>query len=261
MVKRKTRAQFQLYTRHTLCNAPPRYEEEAFFAVHRPALFAAFHWLYDDITNLTPSTQSATCGGLYPFEVALDTTEHPFERELCSRTFLLAPEFPHAADAYAEEPMGDLIPFPRKEHVNYRFSRLHDNSIPEPRPGSRLSRPYQLQTSTNRGIDSAPRSKPPKSNARFRRDRPALCPCTRAAGRTLPVELCGQTRRVHFGYTHTPVDFFLLARRQDLPRSGTRCSQQSCREALHECPVCSQQSRCRIEDCGVAICHLGGERQ
>ncbi len=52
-------------------------------------------------------------GGLYPYEVALDTTEHPFERELCSRTFLLAPEFPLAADAYAEEPMGDLIPFPR----------------------------------------------------------------------------------------------------------------------------------------------------
>lgn len=100
------------------------------------------------ITNLTPSTQKRDPGGLYPFEVALDTTERRIREETLQPYVLIGPQsFPMQPTLMLKNRWETLIPIsPDKEHVNYRFKFDYKyNSIPEPRPGSRLSRPYQLQ--------------------------------------------------------------------------------------------------------------------
>jgi hypothetical protein len=100
------------------------------------------------VTNLTPSTQKRNPSGLYPFEVALDT------REQCIRQETLKPYVLIGAQIYAMQPTLSIknrwetvVPIPaNNEYVNYRFKFDYDyRSIPTSQPGSKLSRPFQLQ--------------------------------------------------------------------------------------------------------------------
>lgn len=99
------------------------------------------------ITNLTPSTQKRNADSLYPFEVVVDTGDHRIRDETLTPYVLIGPEaFPMQPTHMLKNRYETLIPIPPgKEYVNYRYKfDYRYNSIPEPRPQSRLSRPYQL---------------------------------------------------------------------------------------------------------------------
>ena len=100
------------------------------------------------ITNLTPSTAKRNANGLYPFEVELDT------RDRCIREETLQPYVQVGTDVYRmQQTLGlqnrweILVPIPpNREFVSYRYKFNYKvRSIPEPTPGSKLSRPFQLQ--------------------------------------------------------------------------------------------------------------------
>lgn len=100
------------------------------------------------ITNLTPSTQTRNPSSLYPFEVALDTRDRCIKREtiqpflvIGSEVFPMRPTLglPNRWETVVEVP-------PSKEYVSYRFKfDYQTRGIPEPKPGSKLSPPFQLQ--------------------------------------------------------------------------------------------------------------------
>jgi hypothetical protein len=99
------------------------------------------------ITNLTPSTQKRNADSLYPFEVAVDTPDHRIRESSLKPYVLIGPEaYPLQPTHMLKNRWETLIPIPPgKEYVNYRYKFDYQyNSIPNPRPGSRLSRPYQL---------------------------------------------------------------------------------------------------------------------
>jgi hypothetical protein len=100
------------------------------------------------ITNLTPSTERRSPNGLYPIEVELDT------REQCIKEDTLKPYVLVGAQSYPMQPTLMLknrweavVPVPGNvEYVNYRFKFDYDTrGFGNPIPGSKLSRPYQLQ--------------------------------------------------------------------------------------------------------------------
>jgi len=100
------------------------------------------------ITNLTPSTQKRTTTGLYAFEVELDTRERTIQHDSL-KPFVLV-----GTQSYAMQPTLGLknrwetvVPIPaNQEYVTYRYKFNYDYlSIPEKRPGSRLSRSFQFR--------------------------------------------------------------------------------------------------------------------
>jgi hypothetical protein len=100
------------------------------------------------ITNLTPSTQKRNANGLYPFEVVLDTRENSLRQQTLKPFVLIGTQ----AYAMQRAPMlsnrwETLVPIPaNKEFINYRYKFNYEyNCIPRPKPGSKLSPPYQLQ--------------------------------------------------------------------------------------------------------------------
>ncbi len=100
------------------------------------------------ITNLTPSTQKRNRDGLYPVEVALDTREQCIRQETLQPFVLVGPQvYPMQPTFNLKNRWETLVPVPAdKEYVNYRFKfNYQTRSIPKPKPGSKLSRPFQLQ--------------------------------------------------------------------------------------------------------------------
>jgi hypothetical protein len=148
MVKRKTRTKSKLYTRKGLCNAPAGMKKKLSLCGPLLVSLLLLAGCTTTITNLTPSTAKRSPTGLYPFEVELDT------RQYCIRRDTLAPYVVVSDQVYAMKPTLGLknrwetvVPVPAdREFVNYRFKfNYKTRSIPEPRPSSKLSRPFQLQ--------------------------------------------------------------------------------------------------------------------
>lgn len=100
------------------------------------------------ITNLTPTTHKRNANGLYPFEVALDTREHSIRRDTLQPSVVIGDHlYPMQQTLMLKNRWETLVPVPaNQEYVNYRFKfDYQSRSIPEPKPGSKMSRPFQLQ--------------------------------------------------------------------------------------------------------------------
>lgn len=100
------------------------------------------------VTNLTPSTQLRSTNSFYPFEVALDTRDRCIKRETIRPYVLVGTQvYPMRPALMIDNRWETLVEIPGdKEYVSYRYKFDYDTrSIPEPKPGSRLSRPFQLQ--------------------------------------------------------------------------------------------------------------------
>jgi hypothetical protein len=100
------------------------------------------------ITNLTPGTQKRNPSGLYPFEVALDTRKQSIRQETLRPYVLVgAQAYPMQPTLMLQNRWETLVPVPpNQEYVNYRFKFDYQyRSIPESRPSSILSQPFQLQ--------------------------------------------------------------------------------------------------------------------
>jgi hypothetical protein len=100
------------------------------------------------ITNLTPSTQKRNPNALYPIEVELDTRDATIRHESIKPYVLVGSQsYPMQQTLGLKNRWETLVPVPPdKEYVSYRFKVNYDNRrIPEARPNSRLSQPFQLQ--------------------------------------------------------------------------------------------------------------------
>lgn len=99
------------------------------------------------ITNLTPSTQKRNPQGLYPFEVVFDTLQHSVRKESLQPFVIIGDQtYPMQPTPRVDNRWETLVPITaNKEYVNYRFKFNYlYNCIPAPKPGSKLSTPYQL---------------------------------------------------------------------------------------------------------------------
>jgi hypothetical protein len=100
------------------------------------------------VTNLTPSTQKRNPGALYPFEVALDTRQHCLRRETLRPYVLIGTQiYPMQPTLLMSNRWETIAPIsPDKEYVSYRFKfDYKSRAFGAPKPGSKLSPPYQLQ--------------------------------------------------------------------------------------------------------------------
>jgi hypothetical protein len=96
---------------------------------------------------LTPSTQKRALNGLYPFEVAVDTREQRLRKETFQASVVIGPQtYPMQQTLGLANRYETLVPIsPDREYVNYRFKLDYEyKAIPESRPGSKLSPPFQL---------------------------------------------------------------------------------------------------------------------
>jgi len=99
------------------------------------------------ITNLTPSAQKRNPASLYPFEVALDTRQQSIRQETLKPYLVIGDQiYPMEHTLQIPNRWETVVPIPaNKEYINYRFKFDYDyRSIPQARPGSQLSRPFQL---------------------------------------------------------------------------------------------------------------------
>ena len=100
------------------------------------------------ITNLTPSRQVRNTTGLYPFEVAWESSQQSLRKESLKPYVVIGLEsYPMQATPMIKNRWETLVPvLADKEIVNYHFKFDYEyNAIPVPRQNSKLSRPYQLQ--------------------------------------------------------------------------------------------------------------------
>ena len=106
-----------------------------------------------NITNLTPSTQKRNANALYPFEVDFDTSERCIQHDTLKPSVVIGGQlYPMEPAMMLKDRWETLIPVsPDKEYVNYRFKFDYDyTSIPHRRPGSILSRSFQLKITDNK---------------------------------------------------------------------------------------------------------------
>lgn len=100
------------------------------------------------ITNLTPSQMPRNPQGLYPFEVAMDTTQASIKEDTIQPYVMIGLEkYPMEATPMLNNRWEALVPIPASTnnvYYWYKFDYLYD-SIPKPAESSRKSKTYQLQ--------------------------------------------------------------------------------------------------------------------
>jgi len=100
------------------------------------------------ITNLTPSQQTRSKAGLYPFEVMYECTQQSAVKETV-RAFVQVglDEYPMQRTALMNNRWETLIPVPaNQEFVNYQYKFIYEyRSMPNRKEDSKLSAPFRLQ--------------------------------------------------------------------------------------------------------------------
>ena len=100
------------------------------------------------ITNLTPNQLPRNQHNLYPFEVALETTQASIKEDSIKPYVMIGMErFPMEPTPMLKNRWEVVVPIPPTTNVvyyRYRFDYLYDR-IPEPAESSRLSKTYQLR--------------------------------------------------------------------------------------------------------------------
>lgn len=101
------------------------------------------------ITNLTPSQLPRNQQGLYPFEVAMDTTQASIKEDTIKPYVMIGLEkYPMEPTPMLKNRWEALVPIPASTNVvyyRYKFDYRYDR-IPEPGESSRLSpQTYQLR--------------------------------------------------------------------------------------------------------------------
>jgi hypothetical protein len=100
------------------------------------------------ITNLTPSRGVRSANGLYPFEVGWESNQQSLRKDSIKAYVILGPNsYPMQPTPVVENRWETLVPIPAdKKYVSYRYKFDYEyNSIPTPRPTSKLSPSYQLE--------------------------------------------------------------------------------------------------------------------
>jgi hypothetical protein len=101
------------------------------------------------ITNLTPSRLPRNASGLYPFEVAWDSSQQSLRKESIRPYVVvgLEPPYPMQPAPILKNRWETLVPIPAgQKFIHYQYKFDYDyNSIPVRRSNSKLSAPYQLE--------------------------------------------------------------------------------------------------------------------
>jgi hypothetical protein len=100
------------------------------------------------LTNLTPSQMTRNTSGLYPFEVAWDTTMRSIQEDTIKACVLVGHEsYPMQRTPKLEHRWEAFVPVPAdKVEVHYRFKFDYQYlSVPERRNNSRMTPQYQLR--------------------------------------------------------------------------------------------------------------------
>jgi hypothetical protein len=100
------------------------------------------------VTNLTPSRQKREASGLYPFAVDFGTHRREIQKETLTPYVALGNElYPMEKSPGPYNRWETFVPIPAdKKVVHYRYKfDYRFNTIPEPKPSSRLSDTYQLE--------------------------------------------------------------------------------------------------------------------
>ena len=100
------------------------------------------------ISNLTPTRQARNTTGLYPFEVAWQSSQQSLRKESIKPYVMIGMEsYPMQPTPIIKNRWETLVPIPAgKDIVNYRFKFDYEyNAIPVPRQNSKMSPSYQLQ--------------------------------------------------------------------------------------------------------------------
>ena len=100
------------------------------------------------MTNLTPSQMPRNTSGLYPFEVAWDTTQQSIQEDTLRAFVLVGNEsFPMQRTPKLNNRWEANVPVPAdKSELNYRFKFEYQYlSIPQRRGNSRTTPQYQLR--------------------------------------------------------------------------------------------------------------------
>jgi hypothetical protein len=105
------------------------------------------------VTNLTPRQQPRNPKNLYPFEVALDTTQRAIKDETIKAFVVIGPDiYPMERTPMLTNRWETLVPIPSTQnfiYYKYKFDYLY-NSIPRPQANSKLSPPYKLEIGEGR---------------------------------------------------------------------------------------------------------------
>jgi hypothetical protein len=100
------------------------------------------------ITNLTPSQLPRSQNNLYPFEVALDTTQRSIVDDTVKASVLVGLEtYPMQATPMLKNRWDTLVPIPAGTnflHYRYKFDYQY-NAVPQRRASSILSPMYTLE--------------------------------------------------------------------------------------------------------------------
>jgi hypothetical protein len=100
------------------------------------------------ITNLTPSNLPRNSNNLYPFEVALETTQASIHSESIKPYVMMGQEiYPMEPVQLLKNRWEALVPVPANTnyvYYRYKFDYAYDR-IPKPANSSRLSTTYKLE--------------------------------------------------------------------------------------------------------------------
>lgn len=100
------------------------------------------------ITNLTPSQQTRNATGLYPIEAAWESRQQSIRHDSMKPSVMVGLDsYPMRKTSLMNNRWETLVPIPAdKNALNYRFKFDFDyNTIPQPRPDSKLSPEYKLE--------------------------------------------------------------------------------------------------------------------
>jgi hypothetical protein len=100
------------------------------------------------MTNLTPTTLERAPEGVYPFEVAWDSSEESIRPDsLTAEVLMNTDSFPMEQHSAVNNRWSALVPIDDSRNVvNYRFKFLYQKKgLPQDVPGSQLSNPYALR--------------------------------------------------------------------------------------------------------------------
>ena len=100
------------------------------------------------ITNLTPSTLPRSVDNLYPFEVALETSQATIREDSLKAYVLIGTElYPMRSVEQLKNRWEAMVPVPAAtNHVYYRYKFDYEyDKIGAPSSSSRLSGTYQLE--------------------------------------------------------------------------------------------------------------------
>jgi hypothetical protein len=105
------------------------------------------------LTNLTPSKQYRSPSGVYPLEVAWDSSQKTIkEKSIQAYAVIGEQTYPMKPTPMLKNRWEVLIPIPPdKQFINYRFKFDYlYQAIPQPGSSSKLSAPYRLDILENK---------------------------------------------------------------------------------------------------------------